>query len=78
MDEICPRCREVLPSDAYWERLEGTPTRQEAYRVKHWRSKGGLCVADAGPPRNPLDRALRTMAHELAQAGQALAQQLGV
>lgn len=77
MDELCPNCGEVLPPDAYWERFDGTPTRQEAYRVRHWRQRGGWCKGFAGPPRNPLDRTLRLIAHDLAQAGQALARQLG-
>ena len=78
MDEICPKCREVLPAESYWERQNDSPTRQECYRVDHWRQADGWCVGMGGPPRHPLDMALRTVAYELAQVGRALVQQLGM
>lgn len=54
MTETCPRCHKALPPDAYWEKLDETPTRSPAYVVRHpirdaRGKKVGTCVGYAGP-----------------------------
>lgn len=63
----CPRCGAALPADAYYEPLPGVaPGRLPAYRLRHKRANGGVCVAYAGPlvqdaPPPPGERPLTSL-----------------
>ena len=47
----CPRCREELPQGVYWEPLPAPPARHPAYRLRHKRRDGQVCVVWSGPHR---------------------------
>lgn len=45
----CPRCGADLPADAYLERMKPSEGRAPAYRLRHKKRNGRMCVAYVGP-----------------------------
>lgn len=45
----CPRCGAVLPDSTYLEPMDAAPGRLPAYRLRHPKENGRMCVAYVGP-----------------------------
>lgn len=46
--ETCPRCGAPLPPETYLEELATVPGRLPAYRLRHKKENGRMCVAYVG------------------------------
>lgn len=45
----CPRCGDALPDNTYLDKLNESPGRHAAYRLRHKKANGKMCVAYVGP-----------------------------
>lgn len=47
--DTCPRCGAALPAGLYLDTLATVAGREPAYRLRHRKTNGRMCVAYVGP-----------------------------